>query len=253
MKFTIGNVFSRAFDLMGRHFALIFGMAIVTVGIPTFAFSAYLVEILGQAPLDTDGFGFTLPTGSSAGLVLGLVSIILSLINYSMLTELAVTGLVGRKFELGAAIGRAFANILPLIVIGIIYFLAVAVGMILLIIPGIIIMVAMSPCFAIYIAERGIGITGAVSKSWALTENHRWALFFISLLVGIATGILSNIVQAPFLFMSASLSPTLFLGLTTLVGVAVNAITLVFSVTCYVLLRESKEGKTPESAADVFA
>ncbi|MDC7684857.1 hypothetical protein PQU92_16350 [Asticcacaulis sp. BYS171W] len=253
MKFTIGNVFSRAFDLMGRHFALIFGMAAVTVGIPTFAFSAYMVTALGESPLETSGVGFSTTSGSLTGFGLGLASIILSLINYSMLTELAVTGLVGRKFELGESIGRAFANILPLIAIGILYGLAFIVGFILLIIPGIIVAVALSPCFAVYIAERGNGIGGALSKSWKLTENHRWGLFFISLLVGVATLILSSVVQAPFLFLAASLPPLVILGISTLANVVVNAVSLVFSVTCYVLLRESKEGRTPETAADVFA
>lgn len=254
MKFTIGNVFSRAFDLMGRHFALIFGMALVTVGLPTLLFSAWLVNVMGGSVGDTSvNYDMMTGMGMTSGIILGLVSAILSLINYSMVTELAVTGLVGRKFELGASIGRAFANILPLIAIGILYALAVMLGMILLIIPGIIIGVALSPCFAVYIAERGTGIGGALSKAWKLTENHRWALFFISIIVGLATSILSTVVQSPVLIMAASLSPLVILGVSTLASVIVNTVTLVFSVACYVLLRETKEGKTPEAAADVFA
>ncbi len=59
-------------------------------------------------------------------------------------------------------------------------FLAVIVGLILLIVPGIIIGLALS--FTLFLViDKGLGPINAFKQSWKLTKGNRWKLFLLSL------------------------------------------------------------------------
>ena len=74
---------------------------------------------------------------------------------------------------------------------GILYFIVVAGGLILLIVPGIIIGVRCS-LFPYFIIDQDAGVIEALDMSYKATKNYGWSLFLLSLVVNIIMKILSS-------------------------------------------------------------
>ncbi|UDF04912.1 hypothetical protein [Asticcacaulis sp. AND118] len=243
-------IFSRAFDLLGRHFVVIFGTAFFILGVPSMLGAVFLSDL--AAEVDNNLYESLF---SNFGPVAGyaLVGLALYMINYSIITEIAVTGLARSEFRLSDALGRSLINIVPLLIVTALCMLMNICGFLLLIIPGIILMQATSVACTAYVAEGGIGIIGAIKRSFALTRDNRWALLGLFICVGVLQGVLTGIAEAPLEYVGQELAQPVFLAVSGLINAMGDVFTLVFSVAAYVCLREAKEGKPAESAADVFA
>ncbi|ADU14908.1 YciC family protein [Asticcacaulis excentricus] len=242
-------IFNRGFDLLGRHFVLIFGTAFFIMGLPSVLGAVFLYDLTGYT---NDKLFESLFTHGWPTVAYAVLCVALYLINYSVITEIAVTGLARSEFRLSDALGRSLMNIVPLLILFVLCGLLVGLGFILLVVPGIILMLALSVSCTAYIAEGKTGITDAMSRSFDLTRGHRWALLGVFICVGLLETVIGTIAEAPMLFVGQDLPQPLVIGASTLINTLSDAFSLVFSVAAYACLRQAKEGHPTNSAADVF-
>jgi hypothetical protein len=225
-----------------------------------------LIAIFAVLPLAMVGLGVVQMTSGSVFAGGGLVGVgyLISLASNALLQasliHAAVADLNGRKATVGECLQTGLRHLLPLLVILILYFLGVAFGMILFLVPGIMIAVAWIVAIPSQVVER-TGVFGAFTRSGQLTKNNRWRIFGLVLLwlivVSVVQGTLTNLagvtatvpLDAPSPF--AALGPAYW---------TVMAISTVFNAmiggagqaVIYYELRRVKEGVGPEALASVF-
>jgi hypothetical protein len=157
----------------------------------------------------------------------------------------------GRTFSIADSIQVALRRLLPMVGVAICTTVAMVLGLLVLIIPGIILgcmyYVSMPAC----IAEQ-TGVFESMSRSSFLTEGRRWQVFGASLLYWVAAAIFGGIYGAVFdlVFPEAGQVGTL-VG-TEVPMVVVNAFGGVLIGVFYYELRVAKEGVDIDKIAGVF-
>lgn len=251
MKFDFGTAYNRFFRVLGQHAGLFFVLGLVGIVLPVMAQSYLLWHYYGISAT-TQQEVLKAANDHNGLAVFGgwFVVTVFRLLNLSMVTEAAILGGAGKKVEAGALLGHAFANIFPLIGIGILVTLIVIGGMILLIVPGI--MWALATCIAVpaYVGQPGIGIGGAISRSFELTRGSRWWLLLIFIVGMVAVVAIGAAWEGVVLAMPQYPLVDL-LGSSAVNGLA-DVLSNVFVAAIYVALRESREGLAPDRAASVF-
>ncbi|MEA3199134.1 MAG: hypothetical protein QOE90_562 [Thermoplasmata archaeon] len=125
-----------------------------------------------------------------------LVLLFLAYVIVSLMTTRAA--LVATRENRELDFGEQWREIQPLFVptIGtaLLWGLAVVVGLILVIVPGLIVITALLPWVTVVVAEGKTG-TDALRRAWDLTKGHRWPLFGSWFLVALAGGIGSAILS----------------------------------------------------------
>ena len=121
------------------------------------------------------------PLASSmvGGVAVSLISCIVSII-FSL-------GYIKNSFQIldaeepqFSAYGNQLNKILKYVVGGILYAIAVMIGMVFLIIPGIYIALRLQ-FYACFIVEENMGGVEALKKSWEVTKGQAWSLFLLAL------------------------------------------------------------------------
>jgi hypothetical protein len=218
---------------------------------------ALLAVLLGGVPLSMLYAGNSLAAGNPVFVLLGLVGLIASFVGrpilYGSLIFMTVRDLDGQPASLReclAAGRRKWGSLLGLMIVT---GLAIGVGLVLLIVPG------------IYLALRwavagpskvltGRGISDAMEHSTRLTEGRRWAMFLVYLIVyvvflviAMAFGVVEYVFGsvAPKALISALVDP--------LANVCLDVPLAVVAGVVYRRLREDAEGAPTAVLAEVFA
>ncbi len=251
MPFNFATAFNRFFQLLSQNAALFLGLGLVGVALPSAAciyglnhfydLTGTSQEELLRSVTDKNGLAVF-------AVVIGLG--ILKIINLSMVTEAAILRGAGKKIEVGALLGHAFANIIPLIGVTILVSLIVVGGLVLLVVPGIIWLLATYVAVPAYIGQPGLGVGGAISRSFELTRGNRWWLLLLIIVGALMAGAVSAAWEEAAIGLSQYSLPVLIggSGFDSLTDVLAN----VFIAAMYVALRESRDGLVPERAASVF-
>ena len=258
-RFDIGVVFGRFFKLIGQNFGLFAIIGFIGVVLPGIAASILGQMIIGAPMVWTEAFRRFDSTAIGAAAGIGLVALVINLMTVSAITETAILRAVDKKVQAGAILGNALRNALPLLVIFILVGIFVTIGFIFLIIPGIFLILCLWVAIPAYVGQPGLGIWGAVMKSFELTRDNRWWLLLIGIVlivismmvngtIGVAmigfamsSGDVHQVTSLPVQIASAFVS-----GIMRLLG-------YVFTAALYVTLRESKEKLSPDNAAEVFS
>ncbi len=255
--FTVGGAIARTFSTWWRH-ALAFSLLTVGAALPMWA----VVLLGGMAvpgmtapnlnPLDPQAAAAAAPAGLPSGFWIGyLATMLLFLVEVAAITHGVIHHLAGKKVSLGAMIGAGVRRAVPLLLVGVLCYLVVGVGMVLLVVPGVYLACALAVAIPAVVVERP-GILGALHRSLALTKGKRFSVFVVFVvLFAVATGVaLFSSFALPML--TASFSP--MLG--TIVGAVVNLVagTLVWVApgVVYHDLRVAKEGIATAQLAAVF-
>lgn len=249
-RFDIGRVFELTFGAIGANGLQLLLVAFIFVGLPQAAMAwgqeLFVGQALGGAYI-AQGVGLWL-----ASLVVGMAC---GVVMQGVVTHTVVADLQGRKPTLGESFRVAFRSFWVLLGVGIVSGLAVALGLIVLVVPGILIFLVWMVAGPVAVAE-GAGVGRALDRSRTLTRNHRWWLLLlgviyvvISWVLGMLVGVLGAVV--------AGFQPGSTLNLVTLVLIpAVQAVsTLVWAAmvsAAYVELRTVKEGGGKETVAAIF-
>jgi hypothetical protein len=115
-----------------------------------------------------------------------LTTLLTSPLSYAIFVVAVFQELAGGKMRIGPAIVQAFSRILPLLACTFCSVLAIAGGMILLFVPGLIVLTLLSVANQACVIER-LGPIASLSRSAALTKGLRWRVFGLILLVGLTS------------------------------------------------------------------
>jgi len=138
---------------------------------------------------------------ASGGIVLGILASALRLAGTALYTGFVVKLVEdvrdGRRDEtVGDLISSAAPFILPLIGFGILFGFGVAIGLVLLIVPGLILLTFWSVGAPAIVIERA-GVFDAFGRSWRLVRGEAWSVFatiVVVFLIVIAIGIVLGLI-----------------------------------------------------------
>ena len=254
--FSVGRVIARTFSTWWAH-ALVFSVLTLIAYVPI-----VLLSVLGEMPIP----GVTAPSLNpldpaaaapppampGAGFWLAYLAVmLLFLVEVGAITHGVIHHLAGKRVSLGAMIAAGLRRFVPLLFVGVLAYLIIVVGMILLVVPGVIFACALVAAIPAVVVERP-GVFGAIKRSFALTKGKRLAIFAIMLVLFIVAMGLALIGSFLLPQLTASFAP--MLG--TLLGLVVNAVfgTLLWVApgVVYHDLRVAKEGVATAQLAAVF-
>jgi hypothetical protein len=181
-----------------------------------------------------------------------LLSLVLTYALVGALVFGTVQHLNGRKAGVREIIGRGFSRIVPVIVIAILFSIALGIGLLLVVVPGIFLLVVWSVAIPASVVERS-GIFGAFDRSWQLTKGYRWPvlgilLILLAILIGLQLTI--GILVAIAVFATDSLF--LVIAINYVVTAISGALMSVAIAVIYHDLRVAKEGVSTAQLAAVF-
>lgn len=208
-RFDVGRVISETFSIYGRHVGVLLGAAVVIFGI---------IGIINAFLYD------------EGGLVFNLIIQFLNLLGSTLYTGMVVKVVQAERQGTVTTVGEMFESVagvwLVLVGNGILKGIAVTIGLILLIVPGIFLATIWAVTAPAIVVERA-GVMDAFSRSWDLVRNHFWPVlgafvlgflivFGISLVagaIGVALGLvgvlilvtIGSIVAAPILALISSI------------------------------------------------
>ncbi len=125
--------------------------------------------------------------GGEPGLVsfiVGIVATVLQWWLYIGLTRIALRAYSGAPIAFPMLFGESWKTLLRYAIAAIVAGVITCIGLILLIVPGIIAMTALS-LFTFLILEREIKPIDALKESRRLTTGHRMNIFFLILIIGV--------------------------------------------------------------------
>lgn len=182
-RIGVGDVINETFTIYGQNFG-----PLILSAIAVFVVVGLVAGIL-------QGVG---------GVILGLLAAALRVAGHALYTGFVVKLVQdvrdGRRDEaVGELFSAAAPFILPLIGFGILFGLAVTVGFVFLIVPGLILITFWSVGAPAIVVE-GIGPIDAFGRSWRLVRGNAWQVFgvlLLVLLIVIGIGIVLAIVATP--------------------------------------------------------
>ena len=243
-----GRVFRGTAGVIGREPLLILGFGVLLGAVPSIL-SSFLIGARTSA-------GAIGVLGSPFYWLQLVFNILFASFMQAALFQVIFQALGGRRANLGEVLANSAKFFLPLFAVNLGYSVAVAIGFVLLIVPGV--MMALAWCVAApaLIAER-TGITQVFGRSAQLTRNHRWSILGLAVIAFVALMILEGVLFAVGLragvgaVTSAVGSPVGIIVAGIVSGLFQAAAASVIAV-LYAELRSLKDGVASESLAEVF-
>jgi hypothetical protein len=259
----IGNVVSRGVGAIRANFLPFFGAALLCAGLPSFVqqyslYSGFGAALSGASPD---------PGAMLASTVWMLGAFLLYIFGYFLLqgfvTRSSILTMMGRDPDHAASLGIALRLLLPLIGLAIVSAIAIMVGFILLIVPGLMVMVAFLVAAPALVEERR-GVMESIRRSRDLTRGSRWLIFLLLILFWVVSVIVSTLLNTvagvsmlgPQLAAGGTgiaLPNALLAGLAGGIAATLSALfNTVLVASLYVELRTVKEGASTEVLAGIF-
>lgn len=242
-EFDFGRVLKRTFTVIGRNLPVFLTLAVILYGVPQFWLTWF------QSNLMT--------VGDPRSLTLFVGLLVLTFVGASVLQAALIHGTVsdlnGKRAGLGACLGTGLKFFLPIVALTVLSGLGVALGLVLLIVPGIMLAMAWSVVVPAEVMER-TGVFGAFRRSLELTRGHRWSILGIYLVYGVISWVVvGGLAATGMMSLSGAPNPSVVAGVVAAVLQSVSTLigsTAVGSI--YYELRTIKEGVGPEQLAAVF-
>lgn len=252
--FTVGAVLAKTASVWWRHVLAFTVMSAVVYAPLAATFGLFLSAAwtsAGGAPRPDQ-----VPRLAVAVALVSLVTVVLAVIQAGAVTYGTVRHLSGRRARLGDMLRAGFRRGLPVVGVGIVVWLGIVVGTMLLIVPGVMFMVAACVAIPAAVVEKP-GLVGAVRRSFALTRGHRWALFAAGFVVLLALWALAAVVQVIAVVVSTALLPPPQSAVGVVIAsqlgnVFFSALPLIGISVAYHELRVEKEGVDTSALAKVF-
>ena len=191
-------------------------------------------------------------SGPEAGAATSVVAILVQLFLGYFLTAALVYGTIrelrGSRANLGECVGRGLALVFPVIGVAFVAFIAGALGFLLLIVPGLIVVTMLWVAIPAAVVERP-GVIRSLGRSRELTKGSRWRVFGIIVILFVIEVLPTGVVDA---LLGATGNLTAYLVVSWLVTAFVMAFSAVVAAVGYHDLRVAKEGVDVEQIAAVF-
>ncbi|WP_448952084.1 hypothetical protein [Labrys neptuniae] len=235
--FNIGALISESLAVLNKALPRFLGLALIPI-IPLILSTLLIgAPALGQPPANPMGFG-----------VLFLIYFVLLFAIQGGMIYGAFNELRGQSFSIGDALSKGLARFLPVLGVSLLVGIAVTIGIMLLLAPGLWLLCILYSAVAVCVVEQR-GVFDSMSRSSELTSGYRWKILGLLLIVGIAGWVVSMIVK----FIGGSLGGPVFGALLAqLVQVYLTALGSVIAALVYYRLRSIKEGVDIDRLATVF-
>jgi hypothetical protein len=179
-RIDIGDVISTVFRIYRDHAGVLLPVAA----------GLFLVQAVFQwLGLDSPGFF----------VVSGIVGFVLGVLYTGMVVALVDDVRDGRLDQtVGGLLGSVTGVLLVLMAVAILFGIGVAIGFVLLIVPGLILLTFWSVVAPVTVLERP-GVFAAFSRSWELVKGNGWQVFgviVLMFLIVLAAGIVLGIIGA---------------------------------------------------------
>ena len=237
--FRVGAVLSQAATILSRNFLTFFILTVIPT-LPNLLFlgGAGLRGAEGRAP-------------GSAGLLVGigvLLAIVLSVISQAVVLYAAFQSMRGRPVQAMESVQKGLTRVIPIIGVAICMMIAIGIGFLLLVIPGLIAFAMFFVALPVCVVER-LGPIRSLSRSAQLTKGHRWRLLGLFILLMLISAIVGGVLQVALEFIGGFV--------VTVIGslvwnAAFGAYSSIVFVVAYHDLRVAKEGVDIERIAAVF-
>jgi len=246
-EFRVGAVFSRTFAILGRNFVPILALSAI-------AALPYLFIYLNQktgAAVNAGG-----PAQQAAALRRAFSStgpvffmgFVLRLLSQAVIVNGAFQDMRGRKFQIGDSLRTGFSRFLPILGLVICEGFGLVLGLVALVIPFFILMTVWAAALPACVVEK-LGPFESLGRSAALTKGHRWKLFGILILLGLANLVGAGIVTGILLALGGKIGSAVGQYAWQAVYIGVYS---VVTVVIYHDLRVANEGVDTETIAAVF-
>lgn len=262
-QFDVGRVLGRTFSTIKNNVVKFGILAFFVMGLPMFFLGLWpLFMGAGEGLLSESEYSESFLVGSIAASFFGVILyLFLYLIVQAILIHACFKDFAGERVNLKASSKTALALSLPLIGLMILYSLGLAMGFILLIIPGILLFLGWYICIPVMVVEKK-GVTESLGRSWELTKGYkRWILLLVIILWIISAVISGVLTLASTPFGDPTMAPLTggsnsFWMMYAFTSALAQAFTVLISTAAvaaiYYEIRDLKEGITPESIASVF-
>jgi hypothetical protein len=181
--FRVGDVLNRTWRVFTRNILFFLGITLL-VYLAIFLPLGVVGVLVVLAGMGSDA-GWLI----AAGIVLAVVLfIVLNTIGQAVLLFGTFQRLRGQPLQVGEALRRAFARFFPLVGVGILYTLGLAVGLLLLIVPMFFVFVMWLVAVPACVVE-GLGPVASLSRSADLTKGYRWPVFGLACVLTVINGI----------------------------------------------------------------
>jgi hypothetical protein len=240
----IGRVLQRGFATIGRNALAFFGVAVLLVGVPVLAMFMLVFEQLTLLAVDPwDARYWT------AQFALVFVAVAAGCILQAAVVRSAILDLGGRNPDIAGSLVASLMRLLPLIGLAIACTIGIALGLILLVVPGIILYLMWIVAVPVMIEERR-GIFDSLSRSAELAKGSKGQIFGLVVILGVLAWIVSFLAE---LFSVQLLeNPFALAAVTGAVEVVNGMIMAGVLASLYVELRTIKEGASADSLAGIF-
>jgi hypothetical protein len=248
--FSVGEVMNRAIAVIRANPLATFGIAFLFGALPQQLFRFF-----------TRPFATTDPTAAMGLVALSIASVLLSMFLASLVAGAIVRVTIGfaedEKVSFGESVSTGLAKALPLLGLSVLMAIALVLGFMLLVVPGVILLVMWAVASPALVAEN-IGVIEAFGRSRQLTKGARWRVFGLGLLMLVIFWIISAISGVLFyasggIESAASGGSIPFILFSVVVGTVVTAFTGAVQTNLYLALRDWKDGTRLGALAEVFA
>jgi hypothetical protein len=239
--FQMSRVISGTFAAVLKDFPVLIVGAVVIAG-PNAAYGVWATIKAVEA-----GETFSTHMGVSA-----LLNVIASGILSGYIMHTVAQRYRGFEVSIGDSFASAVRSLLPIIGASLLMSLGFIAGFVMLVIPCLIFITMWYVTIPVVVLER-LGPIGAMKRSQELTKGSRWSIFFLILIVGMASSVL-NFALTGFNLNAVSGFETSLQTLIpqTLLSLLVSVVSGVGVATVYSELRSMKEGLGEDQLAAIF-
>jgi hypothetical protein len=252
-RFTVGGVLGKTLAVWWRHVLPFTALSVVVYSPFAVTFGMFWSSVVRQGRTPGSGEPGKLAVAVAA---ISLVTVVLAVVQAGAVTYGTVRHLSGERARFGDMVRAGLRRGLPVVGVGVVLWFATVLGLVLLVVPGILLMVAASVAIPAAVVERP-GVGGAIRRSFQLTRGRRWAVFAAGLTTLVAVWVLTAAVQLGATVLASTLLPPQQAPLGVIVSsqlgnVLFSALPLVGIAVAYHELRVEKEGVDTAALAKVF-
>ena len=247
----LGDILGAGFRLYGQHWQTLIAIAAVVI-VPVAFIEAFLTHIITKSVSKTAVHINTttgtvtygqVSSGAYRGFLASILLLFLSFFVFGLLTG-AITRAVaseaaGLPVDLGDSYTFALSRLGPIIWVSILTGLAIGIGFLLFVIPGLFLLAMLFAGVIVVVVENLRG-TNAMGRSWNLVSGHWWHTFGTIIVAALIAGVVNSVIQAPFQQWVARAIASAIAQLITV------PFTATVGVLLYLDLRARKEGLTAE-------
>ncbi len=238
---TIGGILHTTIGVVTKNFVVLFVLTAIFYA-PSLVVQYLQIEGTAAGQID-----FNL-------LVIGsIISIILQYALISAVTYTVYASLQGQSAGIGTSMAQGIRHMFPVILVSILATILMAVGLILLIVPGIIVAIMLTVAVPAVVVERA-GIFGSLRRSAELTKGYRWSIFGLFVVLVVIYFVIALVVGAVlgFAALSSGGISLVTVGSNWLISLIFGMLSAALAPVIYFKLRVAKEGLDLGDIASVF-